>query len=468
MGGCDRRGNMRVTKRKSALIFLIFCLLVVFFAPHSYSSDAIPDPSTLDIAGFETTKRFGNHSTAHFLRTFYDPQGAPAVHLFLVTKDQESIPEDIEESMEGGRKLLEQGESLIQAGQSEEGERLIANSRTLLLQEDRYGTLLVSAGHERPCLVAFHHGLPTYLIAKAEAKERAEAFSNRKHVTPLGVVYLSPLEYYLEFEVERQSVLVSPFYSKIISRADLEKIPASADLSVSEEQGEDPSDRIQRNPYDLQEEDRTGADLPGQSPDSQIIPGVPDYNQRPSLPNSCAPTAGACLLGYWDAQGYEDFLQGEGNYGDVTCLIEELCGAMAWDSSFGVYYSQVPVGLQYIIDDRGYELDISNLYGIGSLEIVRQEIIEGRPFIYGSQDNPWACGHYVVVVGYQGSFIIVHDNWWSTPTDYFVNWDALGHHNDMMSTLVPQGQQGPPSEPLPSEIGGSRQGCFISALIPEK
>ena len=457
--------NMRV--RKSALFFLIFCLLVVF-APHSHSSDPIPGPSTLDIASSEATKRFGNQSTAHFLGTFYDLQGAPRVHLFLVTKDQESIPEDIDKSIEEWRKLLEQGESLLQAGQTEEGERLIANSRTLLLQEDRYGTMLVSAGHERPCLVAFHHGLPTYLIAKKEAKQRAEAFSNGKNVSPLGVIYLSPLEYYFEFEIEGQKILVSPFYSKIISRADLEKIPASPNLPVSEEQGKDPSDCTQRNLYDLQEEDRTGADLPGQSPDSQIIPGVPDYNQRPSLPNSCAPTASACVLGYWDAQGYENFLLGAESYGDVTCLIEELCGAMGWDPSFGVYYSQLPTGLRHIIDDRGYELDISNLYGIDSLEIVRQEIIEGRPFIYGSQDNPWECGHYVVVVGYQGSFIIVHDNWWSTPTDYFVNWDALGHHNDMMSTLIPQGQPDPPSDPLPSDIGGSGGGCFISALIPEK
>ena len=459
---------MRVKKRKSALFSLIFCLLVLFFAPYSHSSDPIPGPSTLDIAASEATKRFGNQSAAHFLRTFYDLQGAPAVHLFVVTKDQESIPENIEQSTDEGRELLEEGESLIQAGQSEEGKNLIATGRAMLLQEDRYGTMLVSAGQERPCLVAFHHGLPTYLIAKKEAKQRAEAFSNGKHVTPLGVIYLSPLEYYFEFEVEGQKILVSPFYSKIISRDDLEESRVHPPLPVSGDDGQDTNGHIQGNPYDLSEEDQTDTDLPGQSPDSQIIPGVPDYNQRPSLPNSCAPTAGACVLGYWDAQGYEDFLQGEGTYGDVTCLIEELCGAMGWDPSFGVYYSQVPIGLQHIIDDRGYQLDISNLYGIGSLEIVRQEIIEGRPFIYGSQDNPWGCGHYVVVVGYQGSFIIVHDNWWSTPTEYFVNWDALGHHNDMMSTLVPQGQQGPPSEPLPSDIGGSRRGCFISALIPEK
>jgi len=328
--------------------------------------------------------------------------------------------------------------------------------------------MVVSAAQERPCLVAFHNGLPTYLIAKKPAEQRAEAFSNGRHVTPIGVIYLSPLEYYFEFDVKDHKILVSPFYSKVLSRADLEKIPAPPDLPVSEQQGEYPSDRIQRNPYDLQEEDLTGADLPSQSPHSQIIPGVPDYNQRPSLPNSCAPTAGACVLGYWDAQGYEDFLVGAESYGDVTCLIEELCSAMGWEPSFGVYYSHVPIGLRHIIDARGYEMDISNLYEIDSLEIVRQEITEGRPFIYGSQVNPWACGHYVVVVGYQGSFIIVHDNWWSTPKNYFVNWDALGHHNDMMSTLIPQGQPGLLSESLPSDIGGSGGGCFISALISEK
>jgi len=134
---------------------------------------------------------------------------------------------------------------------------------------------------------------------------------------------------------------------------------------------------------------------------------------------------------------------------------------MSWNPSEGISYSQIPVGLRHVIDDRGYEIGISSLYGIGSFDIVRQEIIDGRPFIYGSRKNPWGGPHYVVVVGYQENFIIVHDNWRSTPVDYSVNWDALRHNDDMITTLIPEGQEGPPNEPLPSGSGGSSEGCFI-------
>ena len=68
----------------------------------------------------------------------------------------------------------------------------------------------------------------------------------------------------------------------------------------------------------------------------------------------------------------------------------------------------------------------------------------------------------MVVVGYQGNFIIVHDNWQSTPVDYFVNWAALEHSDDMMTTLVPEGQVGPANESLPSDRGGGSGGCFIA------
>lgn len=456
---------MRAQKRRGVLFFLIFCLLAVFCPPHSHGSNPIPDPSILDLAALGAIERFGHGSTAHFLETFCDLEGVPAIYLFLVTKGQQSIPDGIEESMEEGRRLREEGESLIQAGQTEEGERLIARGKTLLLQEDRFGTLLISPSLEEASLIAFHHGLPPYVTAKTEVEQRVEAFSNGKHVTPLGVLYCCPLEYYFEFEIEGQRILVSPFHTRIISRTDLEKHLKSSGYPVSQAHGEDPLDQTQGDLYDLQDKDHTGADQSGQSPGSRIIPGVPDYNQRPSIPNSCGPTAGACLLGYWDAQGYGGFLQGAETYDDVTRLIEELCDGMGWDLSVGVYYSQVPVGLQHTIDDRGYEIGISNLYRIASLDIVRQEIMEGRPFIYGSSHNPWGTAHYVVVVGYQGSFIIVHDNWWNTPTDYFVHWDALGHSEDMMTTLVPEGQVGPPSVPLPPDLGGSGGGCFISAAF---
>jgi len=123
----------------------------------------------------------------------------------------------------------------------------------------------------------------------------------------------------------------------------------------------------------------------------------------------------------------------------------------------------MPAGLQYVIDNRGYKFDIGSHYRIDSLDIVRQEINADRPFIYGSQVNVWGTAHYVVVVGYEDEFIVVHDNWWTTPVDYYVNWHALGHADDMLVTIYPRGQEGPASEPLPADAAGGGGGCFIAA-----
>jgi len=452
---------MRVQKSKTVFFFLFLNFFVLILIHYSYSSGLVQWTSITDTATFEATKRFGDQSTVHFLRTFYDIKGRPAVYLFLVAKNREAIPENLYLSIEGGRNLIEEGQTLVQKGLAQEGQNLITNGRAIILQEHGYGTLYVSAKREGPSLISFHHGLPTYITAKKEAEDKANDFSNGENVTSLEVLYVSPFEYYFEFEIGDRKILVDSFSHRLILRTDLEKNFMSSDIPFFGEQDENAHGVTQQNIYDSEELDDTGTEPLSPSSDTQSIPGVPDYHQPAEFSNSCGPTAGACLLGYWDSQGSEDLLKGIGDYDDVVGLIGELCVTMSWNPSIGVPYSQIPIGLQRVIDDRGYEIGISSLYGIDSLDIVKQEIIEGRPFIYGSQKNPWGTPHYVVAIGYQENFIIVHDNWQSTPVDYFVNWDALRHIDDMITTLIPEGQVGPPNEPLPSDRGGGSGGCFI-------
>jgi len=437
---------MRLSRTMTIRFCVTLGILIFLCFSHTQNLDAMPTSETLAFAAFEAAARFGDQSAVHFLETFHDSEKRPVIHVFLVTKDGSSLPEDLESSIEHGMALRKNGESLIEAGHTDSGQTLVAMSDPVLHQADRYGTLLIALGDNEPSLAAFHHGLPTCLVARTDAEERAEAFCDATDVTPLGVLYVSPLEYYFEFDAAGEHILVNPFHQRIMFTSDLD--------GMLEATFEQPAG----GPFG-HNETAPAAEFP----DSQIITGVPDDNQRGSLPNSCGPTAGACLLGYWDDQGYDDFVGGAGTYDDVTRLIEELCDAMAWDPATGVYYAYIPIGLQQVVDDRGYRFGISNLYGIESLDVVKQEIVDGRPFVYGSQENPWGCGHYVVTVGYEGNFIIVHDNWWSTPSDYFVRWDALRHTDDMMTTLVPEGQVGPASQTLPAAIGGGGGGCFIRA-----
>jgi hypothetical protein len=456
---------MRVRKRGSLVFALTVCVVAVFCIHPSHGID-LPEAGILKIAASEAVRRFGDRSTAHFLETFYDVRGTPAVHLFLITKNRESIPEDVEESIQQARRLREQAESMIYAGITEEGEELLATATALLFQEDQFGALLFSADEPEPFLVAFHHGLPTSVVAEGEAEQEASIYAQGGGVTRLGVLYFSPFEYYYEFDVAGERILLSPFDSSILSRAEMERSLQSSSDSAFERPGEVLSDTTHRNLSNSQEVNETSSNLSGNAAGPQIIPVVPDYNQRPSLPNSCGPTAGACLLGYWDTQGYDDLLRGEGTHDDVTHLIEELCDTMNWDPSTGVYYSRLPIGLRDLTDNREYAFDVSTLYSIDSLDTVTEEIDATRPFVYGSQENPWGCSHYVIVVGYDGNFIIVHDNWWSTPEDYYVNWDALGHSDDMMTLLIPQGEGVALGETLPSGIGGGGGGgCFIQTTM---
>ena len=139
------------------LFLCILFVLPVNFVPQSQGSTHLLDSSTLYTASLEANRRFGDGSTPSFVTTFYDIEGKPAAHLFLVTKDQGSPLTDMETCLKEGREILEEAEALIQAGETEEGQKLIVRGKSLLFQEDRYGTLIVSAAEEGSSLVAFHH-----------------------------------------------------------------------------------------------------------------------------------------------------------------------------------------------------------------------------------------------------------------------------------------------------------------------
>ncbi len=83
---------MRVQKSKTVFFSIILNMLVLIPIHYSYSSELVQWTSITDTATFEATKRFGDQSTVHFLRTFYDIKGRPAVYLFLVAKNREEIP----------------------------------------------------------------------------------------------------------------------------------------------------------------------------------------------------------------------------------------------------------------------------------------------------------------------------------------------------------------------------------------
>ena len=213
---------MRLSRTEPIRFWVTLGILILLCLCHTPRLDATPTPETLELAAFEAASRFGDQSVVHFLESFYDSEKRPVVHVFLVTKNGSSLPEDLESSIEHGMTLRENGESLIETDHTDSGQVLVAMSDAVLHQADRYGTLLIALGDNEPSLVAFHHGLPTCLVARTDAEERAKAFSNGMDVTPVGVLYVSPLEYYYEFDIEGAHILVSPFHQRIVFTSDLD------------------------------------------------------------------------------------------------------------------------------------------------------------------------------------------------------------------------------------------------------
>ena len=175
------------------------------------------------------------------------------------------------------------------------------------------------------------------------------------------------------------------------------------------------------------------------------------------MPGSCGPTSAACVLGYWDAKGYPNLMQ-NGSYS----LISELADAMNYLYNQGVYPDDIPVGLRTVANNkRGYSFNISILYRV-TLTQFKAEVDAGRPTCYGSYDNPWGGGHEVCGVGYNGDYIIVHDNWPSTPENYNVSWYSIGHSDDDLVKVVPGGGGGDDDGDDDGDDGGGSQGKVVS------
>ncbi len=194
-----------------------------------------------------------------------------------------------------------------------------------------------------------------------------------------------------------------------------------------------------------------------------LISGVPRYYQKDTscedygvacvcldqkFLTGCGPVAGATVLAWWDRRGYENLVDDNDvdSDGMPQNLIIELgkskymdritgCGATA------VLPGKLKKGLEKYIEEKGYQVEIHR-YRIkeegkyeevggdektGTIaelfEIVKNEILHGRPLIYGLRSDGEKknngtfkqIDHYVTVVGYdntEGDYnLIIQPNW---------------------------------------------------------
>ncbi len=462
---------MSTVNRSSFVVTIIRCYIFITIVILTQLGPANASASALEqFAAGNARELFGSQSTSNQIATYHDSFGNDSVNIFLVTKIPSLYPDSYMQSVEDGQQMIAEGESLLVNGLQEEGRLLIRQGRELVNQEDKYGTMFIAGSLESYTVVAFHHGLPTFVTFQESARKIAEEFYPGDFPSFIGILYVSPLQYYFEFQMNGRNILVNPFDSEVAFKEDIE-LPAGINNYSPAQVIE--SQPVTKSLSGISSELYGAAAAPGTYPDSGMINDVPDYNQPQNLPNSCAPAAGANLLLYWDANGYSDFLPVSESPESVTDLIEDLSTYMSWDPAIGVHYEDVQPALQtYALNKNYTTFDVRSYMAIGSMDIIKEEVMNGHPIIYGSQINPWGTGHFVVVVGYQDNFLVVHDNWPSTPKEYFVNWNSIGHADDMVTLFMPDNYYAGtlPGTTLQagsnnvSSSGGGGGGCFIDTV----
>jgi len=171
------------------------------------------------------------------------------------------------------------------------------------------------------------------------------------------------------------------------------------------------------------------------------ITGVPDYQQGDFAgTNDCAPVASADILGYWDANGLPNLIDGSNDFATnptgVTDLVNALKTNMRWTSS-GTQIAWIWAGIADTAYQRGYSFSTANDGSVVWSDITTQ-IDAGRPAVFTMYHSSYGGMHSVGCMGYDGDggnqVVIVHDNWYPAG-DVYLNFNEISERT--LTTVVP-------------------------------
>jgi len=172
-----------------------------------------------------------------------------------------------------------------------------------------------------------------------------------------------------------------------------------------------------------------------------VIEGVPDYQQDNFAGiNDCTPVAAANVLGYWDAHGFPDLIDGSNDYAanpsGVTALVDLLKQYMWWTSA-GTSLDMIKPGLNAAIRQRGYLFSVNNDYAV-TWDDVRAEIDCRRVPILTMYHPMFPTLHSAATLGYAdtagAAIVIIHDNWYPANDVYLNLAEASG---TLMTKVAP-------------------------------
>jgi hypothetical protein len=363
--------------------------------------------------------------------TYYGVDGKPSVYVFVFSLKEALFPKEIEIS-----KKVASGWEDYQKKKEIGDQEGIKKAKKMITGQGDFLTIVVSARSELGPVVEYFYGLPLHYSARERALKIALDKMGKQKAGLSRVIFCSPFDIWFEFSSGGQRTYVCPF---LLTSNTAEEIFLAYPMSMTEEQKEKIRSDWERI------EGGKGFVL---GLDQFRITGVPDFDWS----YGCSPTAGADILGYWDANGYDLLIDYyfnrwdplEGEWDNVPNVQQQLSWAMNTDSSTGgTSLSDIGSGIRMVCNHPDYE----NNYGFEdwtdyemSLGYLINEIRSGNPAVWNVFSHPMYGNHSICAMGWgppDTTYICVHDTWSSTPEEMVVNWN--GWSNDRYTVSVHAG-----------------------------
>jgi len=225
-----------------------------------------------------------------------------------------------------------------------------------VIKDDNYlGFILVSANRDNHPVLAFGKG---YLIDERSTnlvENSAKKFANEKNYIMGGKIYyyLGPTFYFVRYnlsDIKSGSVEEYIFYDLFTGNA----VRSNFSVTLQEGESQQCSDEsslkaineweiIDNEIYLVESGVKASSLMRGTS---DLISGVPKYNQPSGTTNYCSPTAAGMVFGYWDSHGYPGLPSGD-------TAIMALGTAMGTTSS-GTDQYKIDDGMKTVFSNYGY------------------------------------------------------------------------------------------------------------------
>ncbi len=302
-------------------------------------------------------------------------------------------------------------------------------------------TVMVGAKTEMPPVLLYYCGQPLDVTSADQGMTIVRDESGLNDVRQIGSVYYSPLDFWFEYQAGTERVMVSPTNFRIY---DPVLVRAADPISY-------PAELVDRFEKDWQ--DYLSGRVPFELDAEYWIPDVPDWDWH----YGCCPTAAANVLTHWDNNGYDllvDSVQWlydpiEFEWDSVPNVSGQLAQAMNTSSGGSTRGDSVAPGIVAVCNDPAWSNDYAfTSYLAGdNHSLLISEINSNRPGVLLMANHPHYINHAVTYCGWgppNDSFIMIHDEWNSTPVDTVIAY-YYGAGPRYVIPVVP----GPPLGPDP-------------------